>query len=259
MNTIAFIGLGHMGGFMAKNLLKNGLTVIGYDLDEKALNEHKAAGGKIGNSVAAIVSEAEIIITMLPKGIHVAKVCRGKEGVFANAKAGSLIIDSSTIDVETSKLLAQEAKSHQLSFIDAPVSGGEIGAKNGTLAFMVGGEKSDFEYAKPILSHMGKNLFYLGNNGTGLGAKIANNMLLGITMVGVSEAFNLAEKLGVGPKAFYDVASVSTGMCWALTKNCPVPGVLENTPASHDYKPGFATNLMLKDMRLSQEAGQITQ
>jgi 3-hydroxyisobutyrate dehydrogenase len=253
VSTVGFIGLGHMGHGMSLNLLKSSHKVIGYDLNEQVLNEFQKAGGVRATSIAEVARNSDIVITMLPKGAHVKSVYLGDDGVIANAGHGKLFIDSSTIDIETSVLVAEKAAKEGHRFLDAPVSGGEKGASNGTLSFMVGGDEATFEQATPILSLMGSSLFYVGKNGSGLAVKLVNNMLLGITMAATGEAFNLIERLGVDPKKFYAIASKSTGSNWALNENCPVPGILEESPASHDYKPGFAAGLMLKDLCLGQQ------
>lgn len=254
MTTIGFIGLGHMGLHMARNLIKSaGTKVIGFDLSAESLKALSQAGGTVARNVAEVAAGSDVIITMLPKGQHLEAVMLGDEGVLAHAKPASLFIDSSTIDIETSVRLAGLAAEHGHQFIDAPVSGGEKGARDGTLSFMVGGDDAAFERAKPVLAKMGANLFHVGANGSGLAVKLVNNMLLGICMAATSEAFNLIEKLGVDARAFHAIASRSTGANWALEKNCPVPGVVETSPANNAYRPGFATNLMLKDLALSQQ------
>ena len=258
MAAIGFIGLGHMGGPMAKNLVQKGNTVIGFDLIESHLNLFETAGGKIAVSMGALAEQCEIIFTMLPASAHVQKVCLGTEGLFAQAKPHTLIVDSSSIDVATARSLAEKAKEHRLSMLDAPVSGGMKGAEAATLTFIVGGDKTDFERAKPILEQMGKNIFHAGINGTGQAAKICNNMMLGISMIGISEAFNLAEKLGLDPQIFFNIASVSSAQCWSLTSYCPAPGPVPTSPANHHYHPGFTTAMMLKDLKLSQTAAQQT-
>ncbi len=258
MATIGFIGLGNMGGPMAKNLIKKNYPVVGYDLAPANLQSLKDAGGKSATSIAALAKQCDIIITMLPAGEHVQKVCEGQEGIFENAKVGTLLIDSSSIDVATSRTLAKKAKTYHLSMIDAPVSGGMKGAEAGTLTFMVGGEKQDFERAKPLLACMGKNIFHAGPQGNGQAAKICNNMLLGISMIGTCEAFNLAQNLGLDPQIFFNIANVSSGQCWSLTNYCPAPGPVPTSPANHDYQPGFAAAMMLKDLKLSQIAARQT-
>lgn len=256
MSTIGFIGLGHMGGPMARNLIKHGHRVIGYDLVDSNLQQHQQAGGEIAHSLAELAKQAEIIITMLPAGQHVQSVCLGIDGLFAHAKSGTLFIDSSSIDVATSRALADAAKQQQHQMIDAPVSGGMKGAEAGTLTFMVGGEQKDFTRAKPLLECMGKNIFHAGANSTGQAAKICNNMLLGISMIGVCEAINLAEKLGLSAQTFFDIATTSSGQCWSLSQYCPAPGPVPTSPANNHYQPGFAAAMMLKDLKLSQNAAQ---
>ncbi len=256
MQQIGIIGLGHMGGPMAHNLLKHIPTVLGFDLSSHSMAAFKAAGGIEVKSVGELAQESEVIITMLPAGPHVESVCLGDEGIFAQAVAGSLIIDCSSIDVHTSRKLAQAAKHQQLEMIDAPVSGGMSGAKSGTLTFMVGGSEEAFERAKPILAWMGKNILYAGQNGNGQAAKICNNMLLGTSMIAVSEAFNLAKNLGLTPQAFFDICSVSSGNCWSLTQYAPEPGLVPTSPANRDYEPGFTGAMMLKDLKLSQMAAE---
>lgn len=253
MSTIGFIGLGHMGQYMSQNLLKSTHEVIGYDINEKAADEFEKAGGVKGTSLADIARESDVIVSMLPKGVHVKSVYLGPDGIIANAGREKLFIESSTIDIETSVFLAKTASSSGHQFLDAPVSGGENGAKNGTLSFMVGCDEATFERAMPILSLMGSNLFHVGKNGSGLAVKLVNNMLLGICMAATGEAFNIIEKLGVDSKKFYAIASNSTGSNWAMVKNCPAPGIIADSPASNGYRPGFAAALMLKDLCLGQQ------
>lgn len=252
MQTIGFIGLGHMGAPMAKNLLQKGKRVIGFDLSESAKKSFELAGGTLASSLKALAKDADVVITMLPASEHVCLTFLGDEGIFNYAKPGSLLIDCSSIDVATTKELAKEAKAHDLKMIDAPVSGGMAGAKAGTLTFMVGGEKADFELAKPLLELMGKNIFHAGDHGHGQAAKICNNMLLGISMIGVCEAFNLAHQLGLSTQSFFDICAVSSGQCWSLTSYCPAPGPVPSAPSNHDYQPGFSAAMMLKDLKLSQ-------
>lgn len=251
MTTIAFIGLGNMGGPMAGNLVKAGHTVIGFDLGEAAKAAAKAEGVTIAADAKAAVKGADVVVTMLPAGRHV-------RGVWADlapaAKKGALFIDSSTIDVESARAVHKIAADAGLASVDAPVSGGTGGAKGATLTFMCGGEKAAFDAAKPILEKMGKKIVHCGGAGAGQAAKICNNMILGISMVAVCEGFALAEKLGLDHQALFDVASTSSGQCWALTTYCPVPGPVPTSPANNGYKPGFATELMLKDMKLALEA-----
>ncbi|MCX7323605.1 MAG: 3-hydroxyisobutyrate dehydrogenase [Hyphomicrobiales bacterium] len=251
MAQIAFIGLGNMGGPMAANLVKAGHAVTGFDLSPASCAEAKAVGLIIAASAAAAVSAADVIVTMLPAGKHVRSVWAE---IGPKAKAGALIIDCSTIDVDSARAVHAVASATGLKPVDAPVSGGTGGAKGATLTFMVGGEADAFAAAKPILEQMGKKVVHCGGAGAGQAAKICNNMILGISMIGVGEAFALAEKLGLSHQALFDVASTSSGQCWSLTTYCPVPGPVPTSPANNGYKPGFAAELMLKDLKLSQEA-----
>ena len=253
MTSIAFIGLGNMGGPMAANLVKAGHKVAGFDLVEASRAQAKADGVTIAATAVDAVKGAEVIITMLPAGKHVVSVW--SEVIPAAAK-GALMIDCSTIDVESARKAHELAAAQQLPSVDAPVSGGTGGAKGATLTFMAGGDSKAFASAKPILEAMGKKIVHCGDAGAGQAAKICNNMILGISMIGVSEAFVLAEKLGLSHQALFDVASTSSGQCWSLTTYCPVPGPVATSPANNDYKPGFAAALMLKDLKLSQEAAK---
>jgi len=251
MSNIAFIGLGNMGGPMAANLVKAGHKVVGFDLSEASRNQTKADGAAIAGSAAEAAKGAEVVITMLPAGKHVLAVWTEILGAMTK---GALIIDCSTIDVESAKQAHALAAKHGMASVDAPVSGGTGGAKGATLTFMCGGEPKAFAAAKSVLEAMGKRIVHCGGAGAGQAAKICNNMILGISMIAVSEAFALGEKLGLSHQALFDVASTSSGQCWSLTTYCPVPGPVPTSPANNDYKPGFATALMLKDLRLSQEA-----
>lgn len=252
MSRIAFIGLGHMGSGMAANLAARGHVVQAFDLSAEALEKARAAGCSAAASAGEAVSGAEAVITMLPAGAHVASVWRGS--VFASAAPGTLLIDCSTIDVTTARQLADEAAGQGLVAVDAPVSGGIAAAAAGTLTFMVGGSEEGFERARPILADMGKAVIHAGAAGAGQTAKICNNMLLGASMVATAEAFLLAERLGLDPQRFYDIASVSSGQCWSMTSYCPLPGVGPESPADRGYEGGFAAALMLKDLRLAAEA-----
>jgi 3-hydroxyisobutyrate dehydrogenase len=253
MTTVAFIGLGHMGNPMAANLVKSGHTVLGFDLLPDNLAAAKTNGVTIAESALAAVADADVVITMLPAGKHVLSVY---EEIAAKAKNGALLIDSSTIDVDSARKAHEIAKAHGLLSVDAPVSGGIGGAAAGTLTFMVGGAADAFAVAEPILKPMAGRIVHCGEPGAGQAAKICNNMILGISMIGVSEAFTLAEKLGLSHQALFDVASTSSGQCWSLTTYCPVPGPVPTSPANNSYKPGFAAALMLKDLKLSQEAAR---
>ena len=253
MTTIAFIGLGNMGNPMAANLVKAGHTVLGFDLVPDNLKVAKDNGVTVMASAPEAVKDADVVITMLPAGKHVLSVY---EDIAPKAKAGALFIDSSTIDVESARKAHAIAQKHGHVSIDAPVSGGTGGALAGTLTFMAGGSKEAFARAEPILKPMAGRIVHCGEDGAGQAAKICNNMILGISMIGVSEAFVLAEKLGLSHQALFDVASTSSGQCWSLTTYCPVPGPVPASPANKDYKPGFAAALMLKDLKLAQEAAQ---
>ncbi|WFP73586.1 3-hydroxyisobutyrate dehydrogenase [Mesorhizobium sp. WSM4906] len=253
MTTIAFIGLGNMGNPMAANLVKAGHIVNGFDLVPENLTVAKEHGVTVMANAIAAVKDADVVITMLPAGKHVLSVY---EDIAPKAKKGALLIDSSTIDVESARKAHAIAARHDLPSIDAPVSGGTGGAAAGTLTFMAGGSDAAFAAAEPILKPMAGRIVHCGGDGAGQAAKICNNMILGISMVGVAEAFVLAEKLGLSHQALFDVASTSSGQCWSLTTYCPVPGPVPASPANRDYKPGFAAALMLKDLKLSQEAAQ---
>ncbi|PZN59326.1 MAG: 3-hydroxyisobutyrate dehydrogenase [Proteobacteria bacterium] len=253
MSTIAFIGLGNMGNPMAANLVKAGHTVLGFDLVPENLKLAKERGVTVMATAPAAVKEAEIVITMLPAGKHVLSVY---EDVAPKAQKGALFIDSSTIDVESARKAHAIAQKHGHASIDAPVSGGTGGAAAGTLTFMAGGSAEAFGRAEPVLKPMAGRIVHCGGDGAGQAAKICNNMILGISMIGVSEAFVLAEKLGLSHQALFDVASTSSGQCWSLTTYCPVPGPVPASPANKGYKPGFAAALMLKDLKLAQEAAQ---
>lgn len=249
---IAFIGLGNMGGGMAANLAKAGHDVRAFDLSEEALTRAVEAGCTRAASAAEAVTGAEAVVTMLPAGKHVAGVYQAD--VFPNAAPGTLLLDCSTIDVATARANIEAATAKGLVAVDAPVSGGIAAANAGTLTFMVGGTDEGFARAEPILAKMGKAVIHAGDAGAGQGAKICNNMLLGASMIATCETLALAQKLGLDPQKFFDIASVSSGQCWSLTSYAPLPGVGPTTPADNDYKGGFAAALMLKDLRLAMEA-----
>ncbi|MBX3573081.1 MAG: 3-hydroxyisobutyrate dehydrogenase [Mesorhizobium sp.] len=251
MTTIAFIGLGNMGNPMAANLVKAGHAVFGFDLVPANLDAARKNGVTVMANAPAAVKDADIVITMLPAGKHVLSVY---EDIATKAKPGALFIDSSTIDVDSARKAHAIAARHGLLSVDAPVSGGTGGATAGTLTFMAGGSKEAFATAEPVLKPMAGKIVHCGDAGAGQAAKICNNMILGISMIGVGEAFVLAEKLGLSHQALFDVASTSSGQCWSLTTYCPVPGPVPTSPANRDYKPGFAAALMLKDLKLAQEA-----
>ena len=251
MTTIAFIGLGNMGGPMAGNLVRAGHAVAGFDLVRASLDAAKADGLTIAASGREAVAGADVVVTMLPAGKHVTAVW---SDIAPAIPKGALVIDCSTIDVESARRAHGIAAEAGLLSLDAPVSGGTVGAKGATLTFMVGGAADAFAAGEPVLARMGRRVVHCGEAGAGQAAKICNNMILGISMIGISEAFVLAEKLGLSHQALFDVASTSSGSCWALTTHCPVPGPVPTSAANRGYKPGFATDLMLKDLRLAQQA-----
>src|SRR6202007_2337910 len=251
--NIAFIGLGNMGGPMVANLVKAGHKVVAFDLVGAAREQAKADGAGIADSSVASVKGADVVITMLPAGKHVLSVWA--EILPAMAK-GALIIDCSTIDVESAVQAHGLAAKHNVASVDAPVSGGTGGAKGATLTFMAGGEPNAFAAARPVLENMGKKIVHCGGAGAGQAAKICNNMILGISMIAVGEAFVLGEKLGLSHQALFDVASTSSGQCWSLTTYCPVPGPVPTSPANNDYKAGFTAALMLKDLKLARAAAE---
>ena len=253
---IAFIGLGNMGGGMAANLLGAGHGVRAFDLSADALDRARASGCTVADSAAAAVDGADAVVTMLPAGTHVAAVYA--DAVLDGAAPGTILIDCSTIDVATARTNIAAAAQRGLMAVDAPVSGGIAAAAAGSLTFMVGGTPEAYDQARPILSAMGKAVIHAGDAGAGQAAKICNNMLLGASMVATAEAMALAEKLGLDPQAFFDIASVSSGQCWSLTSYAPWPGVGPETPADRDFAGGFASALMLKDLTLATEAAAST-
>ncbi|RZJ21047.1 MAG: 3-hydroxyisobutyrate dehydrogenase [Acinetobacter sp.] len=253
---IAFIGLGNMGGSMAQNLLKSGHQVFGYDLSAVALQHFAEAGGVVCDSPQAAAKQAEIVVSMLPAAKHVREVYLGEHGILDVLQAGSLCIDSSTIDPQTIREIAAAAQAKQIRVCDAPVSGGTLGAKDGTLTFMVGADAATFEAVKPVLSCMGKNLVQCGAVGTGQVAKICNNLILGISMTAVAEGMALGAKLGIDPQALAGVINSSTGRCWSSEIYNPWPDICANAPSSRGYTDGFAAQLMLKDLGLAVDAAQ---
>jgi len=256
MTVIAFIGLGNMGNPMAANLVKAGHTVQGFDLAPENLVLAKEQNGvQAMDDAVSAVANADIVVTMLPAGRHVLSVY---EEIAPWVAKGALMVDCSTIDVETARNAHAIAAANGLLSVDAPVSGGTAGAAAGTLTFMAGGSPDAFALAEPVLKPMAGRIVHCGEAGAGQAAKICNNMILGISMIGVAEAFVLAEKLGLSHQALFDVASTSSGQCWSLTTYCPVPGPVPASPANRDYRPGFAAALMLKDLGLSQEAAAAT-
>jgi 3-hydroxyisobutyrate dehydrogenase len=252
MAKIGFIGLGNMGLPMAGNLVKSGHEVKGFDVVAANLEKAAGRGVKAAASAAEAASGVETVVTMLPAGKDTLAVWGG--GMLGSASPGTLIVDSSTIDVASARAAHKLAVEAGMRSLDAPVSGGVGGAEAATLTFMCGGTSDAFAGARPILEAMGKKIVHCGDAGAGQAAKICNNMMLGISMIGVCEAFTLAEKLGLSHQALFDVASTSSGQCWALTSYCPVPGPVPGAPSNNAYKPGFASALMLKDLKLAQEA-----
>ncbi|MGY2743963.1 3-hydroxyisobutyrate dehydrogenase [Arthrobacter sp. UYCu723] len=259
--SIAFLGLGHMGGPMAINLVKAGYAVTGFDVVPAAIDTARAHGVATAATAAEAVAGAAVVLTMLPSGKHVLDAYRGtggQPGLLATAPAGTLFLDCSTINVDEAREAAGLAVAAGHRSVDAPVSGGVVGAEAGTLTFMVGALPEDFEAVRPMLEVMGKRVVHCGEHGAGQAAKICNNLILGVSMIAVSEAFVLGEKLGLTHQALFDVASAASGQCWALTTNCPVPGPVPTSPANRDYQPGFAGALMAKDLKLALNALEST-
>ena len=252
---IAFIGLGNMGGGMAANLVKAGYDVRAFDLSEAALAAAREAGCATFATAKEACAGVEAVVSMLPNGAIVKQVYW--DDVIGHAPEGAILLDCSTIDVATAREVIEVTEAHGYQMVDAPVSGGIAAAAGGTLTFMVGGSDEAFARAQPILAAMGKAVIHAGGPGTGQAAKICNNMLLAIHMIGTCEAFAMAEKLGLDPQTFYDISSVSSGQCWSMTSYCPLPGVGPVTPADNGYQGGFAAALMLKDLRLAMEAAEI--
>lgn len=256
MSRIGFIGVGNMGGPMARNLLKAQEQVHVFDVSPAALKPVGEAGAKIASTALDAVRDADIVVTMLPAGSHVRSVYLDETSVLTAAKKDALLIDCSTIDIDSARAVHQAAGKAGFDFLDAPVSGGVGGAEAGTLAFMCGGSEKAFARAKLVLEKMGKRIVHAGGPGAGQAAKICNNMLLAISMIGTCEAFVLGEKLGLEPQKLFDIMSAASGQCWSLTTYCPVPGPVPTAPSNRDYQGGFATNLMLKDLKLAQGASQ---
>ena len=254
MATIGFIGLGNMGAPMAANLVRAGHQVTGFDTAAGRADALAAKGGRAAANAAEAVAAGETVITMLPAGPDVRSVYLGDAGVLARARKDALLIDCSTIDVESARAVAAAASDAGFDMLDAPVSGGVVGAETAGLTFMVGGNAQAFERARPLLTAMGRTIVYAGPAGNGQAAKICNNMILGISMIAVCEAFALAERLGLAAQTLFDISAKSSGQCWALTSYCPVPGPVPASPANRDYAPGFTAAMMLKDLRLAQQA-----
>ena len=256
MAKIGFIGVGNMGGPMAQNLIKDGHELKAFDLVGQTLSRIVNAGAAQASSPADAASGVEAVVTMLPAGRHVSDVYTGNGEVLASIDPGTLLIDSSTIDVATSREMHQAAAAAGYDMLDAPVSGGVTGAEAGTLTIMCGGSAETFARAKPFLDVMGKNIFHAGGPGAGQAAKACNNMLLAINMIGISEAFNLSDALGLDRQTLFDIVGTASGGSWALSNYCPVPELVPTTPANKDYNPGFTGAMMLKDLKLSQDAAQ---
>ena len=258
MADIGFIGLGNMGGPMAANLVEAGHRVAGFDVVPAALEAAVGRGVIAVASAREAAAAAPVAITMLPAGAQVREVYTGEYGIIASAPEGALLIDCSTIDVATARAVHQAVAAAGRAMLDAPVSGGVAGAAAGTLTFMAGGAEAAFEHALPILEAMGRTIVHAGGPGNGQAAKVCNNMILGVSMIAVAEAFSLGEKLGLDAKTFFEITSKASGSCWAMLNHLPVPGIVESAAANRDFKPGFAAAMMVKDMGLSQEAaGQV--
>ena len=254
MANVGFIGLGNMGGPMAANLAKAGHAVTAFDISAQAQERARETGAATAGTVAETAAGREVVITMLPAGAEVSEVYRGDGGVLSAAAPGTLLIDCSTIDVDTARAVAATAADGGWPLLDAPVSGGVAGAAAGTLTFMVGGEAEAVERSRPVLGGMGKAVVHAGASGAGQTAKICNNLILAVSMIGVCEAFGMADRLGLQRQTLFDIVSKATGQCWALTSYCPVPGPVEAAPSNRDYAPGFTAQMMLKDLRLAQAA-----
>ncbi len=256
MAIIGFIGLGNMGRPMVRNLLKAGYRVRAFDLSTTACEQAAADGAEIADNLAAAVTGADAVITMLPAGAHVRSVYLGEEGVLTSGAGNALLIDCSTIDVETAREVQRAAADKGAQMVDAPVSGGVGGAEAGQLTIMVGGEDTAVERARPFLEPVSRLIVHAGGPGNGQAAKACNNMLLGITMIGACEAFVLGEKLGLDHEKLFEVTANASGQCWSISSYCPVAGPVPGSPANNDYKAGFTAAMMLKDLRLAQEAAQ---
>jgi 3-hydroxyisobutyrate dehydrogenase len=258
MATIGFIGLGNMGAPMAANLIKAQHRIAGYDIVAEARAALAGKGGHAAAGIAQAAAAGDIVITMLPAGPQVRAVYLGPDGIIAHARPGALLIDCSTIDVETARLVTEAAAAKGLEMLDAPVSGGVIGAEAATLTFMVGGEDAAFTRGESVLRAMGRTIVHAGPAGSGQTAKICNNMILGASMIAVCEGFALAEKLGLPAQTLFDICSKSTSQCWAMTGYCPVPGPVPAAPSNRGYAAGFTAANMLKDLRLAQQAAGAT-
>lgn len=257
METIGFIGLGHMGNPMAKNLVHAGFKVVVFDVVQEAINTLVSCGAVAATSLEELASNADVIITMLQSGEQVAKVCY--EDLFKFAKPNTLFIDSSSIEINVTRELHAHAEKHGIAMLDAPVSGGVAGAQAATLTIMVGGSEENYRRALPVLEKLGKKIVHAGKAGSGQAAKICNNLILGISMIAVCEGFSLGQKLGLDPKKFFEISSNASGQCWSMTSYCPVPGIVEKAPSNNNYAAGFMTKMMLKDLRLAQNAAASVQ
>ena len=256
MSNIGFIGLGNMGGPMVKNLVEAGHSVAVYDINNEAVIRAASYGGIAKADAIGTTESADVVITMLPAGEHVKSVYLENDNLIEHVNSDCLLVDCSTIDVLTAREVIARAKESDLEMIDAPVSGGVGGAEAATLTFMCGGTDRAFDKAEPVLKVMGKNIFHAGTAGSGQAAKVCNNLMLGIEMIAVSEGFVLADKLGLDKQKLWDIASTATSQCWAMTNYCPVPGPVPSSPANRDYQAGFTIAMMLKDLKLSQEAAK---
>lgn len=256
--TVAWIGLGNMGGPMAANLVAAGHEVVGFDLSDAAIRVAADNGVRVAGSVAEAVRDAEIVFTMLPAGTHVKAVLSGPDGVLAHLRPGALVVDSSTIDIDTAHELHELVTDNGFRFLDAPVSGGIFGARAGTLTFMIGGSEADLDDARSLIQVMAGRVFHAGGPGAGQSAKIANNMMMAINLAGLCEGAVLADRLGLDPKTFFEIAGVSSGDSWALRTWYPIPGVVETAGVNRDFAGGFLTDLALKDVRLAVAAGVST-
>lgn len=256
MTTIGFIGLGHMGKPMASSLLKAGFNLHVFDVATAACEPLVQLGAKKAASIAELSHEADVIISSVQTSQQVLDICLSEDGIFANAKSDLLYIDCSSIDIDVTRKLHQDAVKLRVGMLDAPVSGGVKAAEAASLTLMVGGTENDFQRGLPILSAIGKKIVHAGPPGSGQAAKICNNLLLGISMIGVCEAFSLANKLQLDAKKFFEISSHASGQCWSMTSYCPVPGIIDNVPANSHYQPGFMAKMMLKDLRLAQHAAE---
>lgn len=254
--TVGFIGLGNMGKFMAQNLLKAGYTVVVNDMSEAPMKQLESLGAKTAGTPKEVAATSSTIVTMLPSNPHVQQVYAGNNGIFSSVRPKTLLIDASTIDPNVARDVYKQAKTYNSEFLDAPVSGGVGGAEKGTLTFMVGGDKSSFENAKPYLAAMGKNIVHCGASGSGQIVKLCNNLLLAISMIGTSEVMNLGTTMGMDAKLLASIINSSSGRCWSSDTYNPFPGVMENVPSSRNYEGGFGSKLMLKDVGLALDAAK---